>query len=243
MNRPSQRKTDYLFRDNQLIIRETTERVGGFANDFLTKLVDIPAIVIKNPIDGVCAMALGAKGNSLYLATELPYLNFNTWYKAGSPIINGENVPNLVPVWVERDGAIKMSLDWYPPKYMSLIFISVFRPAQGNLWEYYDTLLVAKIGDQIHRPPIPNVYSDGRICMGSHFERPTPDTSIFEAFEHAVNDFTESEYNSDLIEDQCKHLQFMEVEGKQTPVNPEESVYKQSLPIISIGGLEWISQI
>ena len=243
MNRPSNRNTEYIFRDNKLIIREINEKSGGFTNDFLAKLVEIPSIVIKNPIDGVSAIALGAKGNSLYLATELPYLTFNTWYKAGSPIINGENVPNLVPVWTEREGAIKMSLDWYPPKYMSLIFISAFRPAQANAWEYYDTLLVAKIGDQIHRPPIPNIYSDGRICMGNHFERPTQETPIFEAFEYAVNDFTESEYNSDLVENQCDHIQFMEVKGKQTPVNPEESVYKQSLPIISVGGLEWISQI
>jgi len=85
---------------------------------------------------------------------------------------------------------------------MRLFFISSFQtpPVAGPEWIWRASYLVARVpGTNLNRrPPLPNLFSDARICMGTAGNGYSCcEPVLADAFAHGLNNLQESQWNSD----------------------------------------------
>jgi hypothetical protein len=94
---------------------------------------------------------------------------------------------------------LEMDMEWDPNMIgMRLWYVAVFKQALGQ-YHYVDSYLCAKSnnGKVYRRPPLPNIYQDGKICIGSV---PAASESLALAFEKALEAFNSGRWNTDLLE-------------------------------------------
>lgn len=165
-------------------------------------------------------------------AVRLPFLRIRTQYRV---IGAGANVC-LVP-WFERGDTLDLTCEWTPPYNCDLFF--VYRENKCYLVAGYTNPTGAR---SIRRIPMPNVYGDGRICMGQW--RPNPEQTILDQLNSAITNFTTSEWNGDLLEGNRPNLnEFLRfsIDGRrQLPANYP---WHNFSPVISGASYNWVAEL
>lgn len=106
----------------------------------------------------------------------------------------------LRPVPGGASGAVSMRLTWVPPnRTAKILFVTGVEKGGANQYKprFDSCYLFVMAGDGMcYKPPFPNIYNDGRVCMGeqSNAWSGTP----VGAFDYAVRSLQSSPYNRDL---------------------------------------------
>lgn len=171
-----------------------------------------------------------------YIIQSVKSVNLNTFWMAydGEVFGSPNNWPALVAAFGQRNGAIKKNIEWRPPEYMKLWFATKYNLSGG----YQSSWIFASMDGELYRPPLPNVYGGGEICMGSHFT-PTSEDSAY-IHQEAYDDFIEASFNSDLIEGQTKYLL---INAEDEPIHPTMGTYKEALGLISSEHLKFMGEV
>lgn len=168
-------------------------------------------------LDGKPVGVTALTGGVTLAAVQLPHVDIDTHWK-----IDGED---LYPVFASSKDTVDRKFRWTPPADMKLTFCLV---ASGS-WIKSDALLFAKKtgGTGFWRLPLPNTYTDGRLCLGE--ERTIRGNTLAECLDNAVRRFHEAKWNTDLLSDQsfCKKLFRFSMTGEQRQVpNWEECCFR-----------------
>lgn len=125
---------------------------------------------------------------------------------------------NLSTVWTIVDGGLRFPVFKKPDRMQSppeheamhvispikagmrLFFVNQMQWHDGEkCYQWLNSYLVARGSrrKEFFRPPLPNIHSDGKICMGT-YQAISP--CLADLFSHSLNHFNSSKWNSDLIE-------------------------------------------
>lgn len=99
----------------------------------------------------------------------------------------------LVPTF-ER-GGMRLKLDWEAPSDMQLRFAALCHPS----WTATECFLFAR-GPQpgFVKLPLPNIYDDGRVCMGDEVRGTIRGDTLAACFKAALESFRSTSWNTDL---------------------------------------------
>ena len=227
--------TQRYYFENGEIFQETTNRVKLSLQDrAITRMRESASVVTKDLIPDT-AFATNAHGS--WLVSEMEIFNFNTFWTAyeGEVFGKADQWPALRAVWRQQSGSIKKEVLWTPPSYMKLWFLSNY----DNRSALQSCYLLASMDGDIWRPPLPNVYSNGSICMGSHFQLPEGELSMSEKHAYALNDFMYTDFNTDLDDGQSKYIMI----NDNGLIHPSMDAYKSILPMVSSSKLQFMKEI
>lgn len=139
---------------------------------------------------------------SLAIATELDSIPFKTWF---SPRMH-DGEPCLEPVYSPGPGNVEIGGRWSPPTGLgSLHFVAVYRNNAIDMGcAVQNCFLFLFLNSKAYYFPYPNLYSDGRICMGTSFQteaQKNASNGYLASFMHAYRVFQESQMNAHLVTD------------------------------------------
>ena len=138
--------------------------------------------------------------NRYYVAQRLDQLRIATHYS-----VDYANPEECFPVFIPTTDSLLMSRVWTPPVNMRLFLGFVCEPPGGAnaQWRLKDTYLFATSHTYSGnwRLPLPNVYEDARVCMGS--TAPTLNDTLQGLVEAARAHFDEASWNTDLLHNQA----------------------------------------
>lgn len=181
--------------------------------------------------ENVCGIQI--KGASVVVWAELTKLTIDTVYAPA----NGEFYP------VFRAAPTKGTLEqnrqevWLPNQFKLRLFFAVGFAKTGDAFiaTKESCFLVAKKegSNQTIRPPLPNIYGDGRLCMG---EFGVKDKILEVAFAKSLTHLHSSRWNSDLsdgmtLEDIAKIFTFKDGVNKPPPARFDIAKVAQCMPI------------
>lgn len=149
--------------------------------------------------DNVCNVQV--KGQNFIVWTELDKLEVNTIY---APVAStGEFYPVFKKSAAKDTLETNMTQTWLPNQLkLRLFFVVNFRydPVRKTYYcESQSCFLIGKKEEttKIIRPPLPNVYDSGALCMGN-FNLSEP--LLMVAFGKAMTHLHNSQWNNDLLE-------------------------------------------
>ena len=99
------------------------------------------------------------------------------------------------PVFKPDPGTVAQVLPWVPPSGTNLYLVSAWPEPTRH------TYLVATrdVAPGFFRPPLPNIFEDGRVCMGNHEVDPPERTPLLDQFKTMVDTFHRNPWNTDLV--------------------------------------------
>lgn len=191
---------DILLKDGRFILRTTTDVDLGSQEKVLREHVqnipfDIPSAFI---LPGGIPVGVQCTSNSVVAWAEVQKLNLST-------------------VWTITDGGVRYPVFkkpqnmQSPPEHeashlispikagMRLFFLSLMRWDYANKRYIYSQAYLVARGQkrkEFFRPPLPNIHSDGKVCMGNDLNAANP--CLADLFLHVWNHFLASKWNSDL---------------------------------------------
>lgn len=222
----------YIFEQGAIYEETTTRYRVCLSNQALSSMRNSATMVTKELFADT---TFATNDHGSWLVTEVDKFSLNTFWSGYEGPVFGEadQWPALKAVFRQEDGAIKKDITWTPPEYMKMWF--------GTNYNRHNELsccyLMASMDGDIYRPPLPNVYSNGQICMGSHFTV-TGDT-MTEKHSNALTDFKNSEFNSDLDDGQCRYILI----NDDNLIHPSMEDYKIHLPMISQSKLAFMKEV
>lgn len=183
-----------------------TIRSLGSQEELLRSLAASQPITIPNAFSiGDIPAGVQVKGTEFITWLKLPELNISGVFNLG-PENTVYAVFKKAPVagTTEFDSSFK----WNPNTAgMSVYFVATFQQAPGGA-EYVQVqshmIARARTGKQNRKPPFPNIYPDGRVCMGNGFGNVA--ATLSKGLHHAVNHFLTSRWNSDLADHLSQEL-------------------------------------
>jgi hypothetical protein len=204
--------------------RETNEIFLGPQAEIVRALAKTVPRVIKGVMSEDETLAVTASG--LSVARRLRYLKMNTFFR---PTVDVSERVSLVPVWKQgKPAATQMNLVWTPPSTMGLYLVLYWEVGTAgsiNSVEPVPYLVAASVNKRTYLLPIPNLYDDGKICLGRD------ETSRAQTFrtlgglgaqlDAATKILQETTWNVDLLRNVSGHTQDMfrfDADGKQMPV-------------------------
>lgn len=156
--------------------------------------------------------------------TELKELNIRAVYTVQA---DGSQYPLFTNQPRQSPPEHETSFRWNPAlAKMRLFYVGVFAPPGrgNNNWIWKVSYLLARApGDKVNRrPPLPNLFSDARICMGTAGHEYGCQMPILgDAFMHGLDNLQESQWNADanggVTGEIAKTLFLFDKDGKQVP--------------------------
>tara|TARA_R110000764_G_scaffold111032_1_gene197676 strand:- start:170 stop:1006 length:837 start_codon:yes stop_codon:yes gene_type:complete len=140
---------------------------------------------------------------------------------------NGTNVGEVKEKLMWSPNALKEFVD---PKTQLYLAAGVSR--SDNHQQLLQVYLLLFSDGEFRQMPYPNVYLDGRVCMGEEFERNNTQisdmhvVSMAEIWGIAYNSFMSSSMNSDLSDPSCEDFFSFGLSSKE-PTNTKEIAEKQ----------------
>ena len=161
-----------------------TEKYIGSVDTIFREYIGEMTVSIPNLFKGWSALVT-AKNSYVTMWKMVPSLTLNTKWS-----VVDESNPQLTPTFRDSRDNINLALPWMPPKDMRMIFAI-------NTQEYYSYFFVFSLKTMRSTIlPIPNIYDDGRLCIGEfHFS----DSLIDDLDRLFVHVFDASDWNSDLL--------------------------------------------
>lgn len=136
--------------------------------------------------------------NSLTLLTELKSLPFSTWWKLSPDGIN------LLPVFVEAPGSIHITEAWIiPPHWGQMLFALNFTRRAFEVPQPANAFLYLYRNRELFRVSYPNIYTDGRVCMGPEWDNQRGlGKDVMSDFIEAYNTFYATIMSNHLVSNQ-----------------------------------------
>lgn len=142
-------------------------------------------------------VSMALSGQSLCLTKQLKEVRLHTFFR---PQTDTDEHVTIVPVFISP-GA-EMTLTWPVPKDMKLFFVARWGTdiREGTINAQFPLCyLVAKSeAKKTYLLPLPNLYEDGRVCMGEP-QRDWIKANIFDTFTKALEIFHVAPWNADLM--------------------------------------------
>jgi hypothetical protein len=164
----------------------------GTQSELLRALSKSAPKMVKGVLPEGIHLEVSAEG--MAMATMVHELNFNTFFR---PIVDVNEKVNLVPVW--RPPGSEMKFKWIPPKGMLLYFVMYWGgdddPTRCEPIPYL--VAVNPLNKRIYLLPIPNLYDDGRICLGRDIV--FSGVPAMTQLEKGVKILMDSRWNGDLL--------------------------------------------
>lgn len=188
------------------------------------------------------------KAGVIIVWTELNKLQLRTVYTVGR---DGTRYPVFKrPESMTSPPEHEASFEWDPSVIgMRMFFTSTlkFEPAAKTyVWNQSYLVCKAPKRKEIFRPPMPNTYTDGRICMGNDYRHTGP--CLADVFCHNLAHFDASKWNNDLSDgitaDHVKAMFSFDKDDKQIPppkeykwwenpaANPTNNLNYGELPLV-----------
>lgn len=156
---------------------------------------------LTTPAGGTQIVHAQSRNGTASVWTELASLNLRTVYTIHE---DGSRSPLFINKPRTSPPEHETTLVWSPAlANLRLFFISSFTsppPTSRPMWTWKASYLIARApGSNLNRrPPLPNLFSDARICMGTMGNEYVCSMSVLaEAFAHGLNNLQESQWNSD----------------------------------------------
>jgi hypothetical protein len=186
---------DGKFYRQQLIVSQIADQDVILASVSGTVPVDFPRVFTGSHGNTV---GLQKKSANFFIYTELNEVKLNTVFW---PMQNGQ----IIPVGSVSDGmtgTFKASFKWVIPKSQFRLFLVTMwavtpsRSCGGFMASY--VVMSDPIKKDFFRPPLPNLYADGKLCHGSYasINRDTMQEQFEDFFKH----FNDSPWNADLAQ-------------------------------------------
>lgn len=152
-----------------------------------------PAI---DEIDGLPVTLATSEANCL-AGVSIKGFSLRTWAKEHNGL--------LVPTF-QKEGreTMERTLAWTPPGTMKLFMIVKAKSDLVNKqWMLVESYLIAKAASAVpagfFRLPLPNIYPDGRVCLGNDFKGHSP--TLLGVLKAAIRRLNESSWNTDMLPD------------------------------------------
>lgn len=141
-------------------------------------------LVLGKPVD----LAVGPQ--SVLCAVRLDGISLTTQFQ--------QTGDKLYPVF--GASGVMMSLEWKKPDDMELVFSSDCTKDRGR-WRMGECFLFARKANKpgFLKLPLPNLYEDGRICMGNEVAGSIRGDTLEGCFKAALESFADTRWNSDLL--------------------------------------------
>lgn len=227
--------TKYYFEDGALYEERTNRTKLCLQSQAIRIMRDSATYVVPSLFDNI---NLAVSNSGTHLVQEVKEIKLNTFWDAYSGPVFGEadQWPALKASFWNSNGSIKKEVIWSPPAYMKLWYISSY--TTNKRLEH--TYLVSSIDQDIYRPPLPNVYSSGTICMGNHFDHSElQGSSIIDQHKSSFEDFESTSWNNDLDDGQCRYI----LCNEDSLIHPEKQKYTDLLEIISSSKLTFMKEL
>lgn len=217
--------TEILLKDGQFVRRTITEQDLGSQETILAQCAATTKTFLKNltiDADGRPWHLLHSK-TEMALIAELNFLPFNTYFEVAE-----DDATKLCPVFRPHPGALKLDAPWpVPTKFARMLFVLRYKETRpGAILPFLpsDAYLFAYRDGELRHFPYPNLFGDGRICMGGTWDnRRSRAVSIFDDFQHALTSFHETQMNDHLISNLSFRFFRKDLNGNW--LAPEEALY------------------
>lgn len=155
---------------------------------------------------------LATRGGIVFTTLWIPYLTMRAPFRLANKL--------MVPQFQSREDPI-MTLKWEPPDDMRLCFcMSVTLPTgvdQGFGCNYHYLFATDK-AKAAYRLPLPNLYDDCRICMGT--DSPITGGTLTECVSRCLDIFQAAQWGSHLLKSLENSQAFFKFDPKNDGFNP-----------------------
>lgn len=235
--------TVFEIRDDGIYRRDQTVTYVGPQTDLVKNLSKfapriIPGILSANEI-------LAVTSNGLSVARRLASLALHTYFR---PMVDVSEKVCLVPVWKQgTPKATEMKLTWVPPDTMGLYIVLYWECKEKSLnavnpLPYLVSLAPNK---RTYLLPIPNLYGDGRICLGRGGDAiPWMRLGgLVPQLEKATELLQKTSWNTDLLRDTQRETQAMfrfDPDGKQMAIQAD---WWSLCPTVNLAPYEFLGRL
>lgn len=227
---------EIILRDGNFIRRITTEQILGTQEGILNGLVEAQPTMLPNFMpfgDSMLHLLLG-KG-SLVVITELKTLPMTAYWHLS------DNHPNkLVLDWdstppnAMQRGSIRIEDVWPVPANAGKCLFCLQMGQGSTGYAAVRCYLLQYVGKELYVLPYPNVYNDGRVCMGVEWERTmNSQKGIIPTFIHAHTSFHATALNRDLTGDYTSAMFKRTLTGWDFPTDPKAFMRSTSLSFMT----------
>jgi hypothetical protein len=208
-------------------IRHThTEEWIGEETEMVKRLTMRAPIGVANVMSGK-HMSVNQVG--LALASRLLKLPLYTFF---APMTGTDEKVVMVPVFIQSNNrCAEMTMEWNVPETMRLYFLSRWVFPAGDaiihslvgIMPLFYLAAVDVTQQRVHSLPLPNVYEDGKICMGDSLGEFNLSKDIFTQHDFCFNAFLKSRWNADLLHDRSAQnsKRLFRFDSKGKPMPPE----------------------
>lgn len=198
---------DYVIRRNGWWRRTESFQYVGEEIEAVKQLAMRVPKVISNVIQG---KHQSVSRTGVTLTSRLLKLPLHTFF---APMTGTDEKVVMVPVFVkENNRCAEMTMEWSVPDTMRLYFLSrwvfhtpdaIVESVAGIMPLFY--LAAVDIAQhRVHCLPLPNVYDDGKVCMGDSLGEFNLTWNIFEQHDYCLNAFLKSRWSADLLHDRSR---------------------------------------
>lgn len=108
---------------------------------------------------------------------------------------------HMVPVFT-GDEVFLMNCVWTPPANCQMHFAMSLNKS-GATWKISNVFLFCRAASGtpggFFKLPLPNIYPDGRVCMGERFQMTCPENTIEGLLKHGIRHLAESPWGTDMM--------------------------------------------
>lgn len=218
--------TEIILKEGKFWRRDTTERSLGNQDTLIASLAEDVPTMLKNVfmLGDSPVHILSCKG-SMVMITAVKKLPFKTWWMLQEDL-------TLRPVWLQSRGAVEINEPWIVPSILSVLFVLKFNRTESiNSALVVDTpYLFAYMDGELRHLYYPNVFTDGRICMGREWDaNRTVNSDAMGNFIHAQTTFFSTAMNQDLVKTNTLNIFRRDVSKW---IMPSREDYSSNCPII-----------
>lgn len=180
--------------DHGFVRRQIYETALGRSEDMLARMAASSAVVMRAiACVSDCIVSASMQAGIITAWAKVPGVKITGRFK----VVEGGKV--LTPDFWSREGGIEMSLPWAGHPAMNLYFVvTMDRP--NSLFRMNNSYIIGSDSTNTVKgwlkPPLANLYGDGRICMGHEPVKCCP--TISDQWLAALNHFNAARFNTDL---------------------------------------------
>lgn len=211
--------TEIFLKNGRFYRRESFDYDLGNQDVLLAGMAEFPPMMLRR------LWTLNDRGvhllihkNRVTVVGRIESIPFTSWFQLN-------NDRKLEPTFqYPNQGAIKMSHTWTPPKDVGELYFAVTfqNPKDVTLPIAERAYLFLYRNGKLWWFPYPNLYNDGRICMGPEWDRKnSTGQGLFADYAHAYRSFMESQVTDHLTTDNTRIMFAREIDGGWTHNNAD----------------------
>jgi hypothetical protein len=227
---------EIILRDGNFIRRITSEQILGTQEAILSGLVETQPTMLPNFMpfgDGMLHLLLSK--THLVVITELKTLPMTAYWRVSDSdatklVLDWDSTP---PNSMQR-GSIRIEDVWTVPANAGKCLLCLQMSLGTDGYAASRCYLLQYVGKELYVLPYPNVYNDGRVCMGTGWERTmNSQKGIIPSFIHAHTSFHATALNRDLTGDYTSAMFKRTLAGWDFPSDPKAFMRSTSLSFMA----------